>query len=202
MDDTSRLPPDVFCMECGPGTELHPDLEAHQLLCPRCGANLPLPGEALFVITGASGTGKTTVLEQLRRRMPDFEMFDSDLIWHVAKLGGDTWLNTWLQMAYAISRNGRPTVLFGALGPDWFDRLPGRRLVGAIHFCHLYCADHLLEERLRARPAWRGSSSEEFIARQKAFAAWLRTTVHPTFDTGLLSADAVADHVAEWIRSH
>ncbi|MBO0684909.1 MAG: hypothetical protein J2P45_17300 [Candidatus Dormibacteraeota bacterium] len=153
------------------------------------------------MVTGASGAGKTTVIEPLRRRLPDFEVFDSDLIWHVAELGADTWLNTWLQLAYAISRNGRATVLLGALGPDWFEGLPGRRLVGAIHSCHLNCADHLLEERLRARPAWRASSSEEFISRQKAFAAWLRANVHPTFDTGLLSADAVGDGVADWVRS-
>lgn len=188
-------------MECGPGTTIDPDLEAHVLLCPRCGAKQPLPGRAFFVVTGASGAGKTTVIEPLRRRLPDFEVFDSDLIWHVAELGADTWLNTWLQLAYAISRNGRATVLLGALGPDWFEGLPGRRLVGAIHSCHLNCADHLLEERLRARPAWRASSSEEFISRQKAFAAWLRANVHPTFDTGLLSADAVGDGVADWVRS-
>jgi hypothetical protein len=111
-------------MECGPGTTLHPDQEAHLLRCPRCGTEQPLPAYPLFVVTGASGAGKTTVIELLRRRLPECEVFDSDLILHVAELGWDTWRNTWLQLAYAISRNGRATVLSGPLVTDQFERLP------------------------------------------------------------------------------
>jgi hypothetical protein len=195
-----RPPPPVFCMECGPDTTLDADVGARVLRCSRCGGTQPLPARALFVVTGASGAGKSTIIEPLRRRLPDCEVFDSDLILRVAELGWDTWRNTWLQLAYAISLNGRATVLLGPLVPDQLERLPGRRLVGPVHFCHLDCPDDLLAERLRARPAWRGSSSEEFIARQHGFAAWLRANVHPTFDTGVPDAEAVADRVADWVR--
>jgi hypothetical protein len=72
--------------------------------------------------------------------------------------------------------------------------------MGSIHFCNLDCSDGLLADRLRARPAWRGSSAEAFITEHQRFAAWLRTHIHPTFDTSLLGADEVADRVANWVR--
>lgn len=187
-------------MQCGPCTALHPDLQAHLLRCPRCAAEQPLPAYPLFVVTGASGAGKTTIVEPLRRQLPDHEVFESDLILRVAALGWDTWRNTWLQLAYAISLNGRVTVLCGSLLPDQLEGLPARRLVGPIHFCNLDCPDDLLADRLRARPAWRGSSNEANIAKHQHFAAWLRANIHPTFDTSVSSANVVADRVANWIR--
>jgi adenylate kinase len=34
----------------------------------------------LFIITGAGGVGKTTVMKDLRRMMPDYDVFDVDNI--------------------------------------------------------------------------------------------------------------------------
>lgn len=43
----------------------------------------------LFVITGASGTGKTTVSSHVRKLLPEFDVFDMDIInnvdWQIAK---------------------------------------------------------------------------------------------------------------------
>ena len=195
-----RTPPPVFCMVCGPGTSLDRDLGAHLLRCPRCGAVEPLPAHPLFVVTGASGAGKTSVVEPLRRRLPACEVFDSDIILHVAALGWDAWRGTWLQLAHAISLNGRATVLCGSLMPDQLAGLPGRRLLSQIHFCNLDCPDDVRADRLRRRTDWRGSSSDEVIAEHERFAAWLRANIHPTFDTGHSTPAAIADRVAGWIE--
>jgi hypothetical protein len=138
-------------------------------------------------------------VEPLRRRLPDCEVFETDVILHVAALGWATW-NTWLQLAHAIALNGRASVLCGSLLPEQLEHLPARRLVGPIHWCNLDCPDALLAERLRARPAWRGSSAEATIAEQQRFAAWLRARIQPTFDTSVLSVEEVADRVAGWVR--
>jgi RNase adaptor protein for sRNA GlmZ degradation len=193
-----RPPDEVFCMQCGPGTVLQPDPPA-RLRCPRCGATRRLPGRPLFVVTGASGTGKSVIVEPLRRRLPDWEVFETDVILHVAALGWDTWRNTWLQLAHAIALNGRATMLCGSLVPEHLENLPARRLVGPIHFCSLDCPDAVLAQRLRARPAWRGWTGQ-CIADQQRFAASLRQQIRPTFDTSALSVDAVADRVAGWVR--
>jgi hypothetical protein len=179
-----RPPEEVFCMQCGPGTQLQPDRSARLLRCPRCGVIRRLPGLPLVVVTGASGTGKTTIAEPLRRRLPDCEVFDTDVILRVAALGWDTWRNTWLQLAHAIALNGRASVLCGSLLPAQLEGLPARRLA----------------ERLRARPDWRGSSHEANIVEHQCFAAWLRQQIRPTFDTSALSVDAVAGRVAGWVR--
>jgi gluconate kinase len=195
-----RLPDEVFCMQCGPGTVLQPDRQKHRLQCPRCGATRRPPGRPLFVVTGASGTGKSAIAEPLRRRLPDCEIFDTDVILHVAAQGWDTWRNTWLQLAHAVALNGRATVLCGSLLPEQLEGLPARRLVGPIHFCNLDCPDAVLAERLRSRPAWRGSSHEANIVEHQRFAAWLRAQIRPTFDTSVLDVEEVADRVAGWVQ--
>ena len=187
-------------MQCGQDTAMQPGPQADQLRCPRCGTVQPLPGIPLFVVTGASGTGKSTVAEPLRARLPECMIFDTDVILHVAALGWDTWRDTWLQLAHAIALNGRATVLCGSLLPDQIEGLPARRLVGPIHFCNLDCPDAVLADRLRNRPAWRGSSKEPAIAEHQRFAAWLRTHIQPTFDTSSQPPAQVADHIANWIR--
>jgi hypothetical protein len=59
--------------------------------------------------------------------------------------------------------------------------------------------DAVLADRLRARPSWRGWTEQRIVQHQR-FAATLRARIRPTFDTSLLSADAVADRVAEWVH--
>jgi hypothetical protein len=195
-----RHPDEVFCMRCGPSTAVDADPRAHRLRCPRCGDESWLPALALFVVTGASGTGKSTITGPLRNLLPGCLAFDTDVISQVAALGWDTWRNTWLQLAHAAALGGQATVLTGSLTPDQLERLPARRLVGPIHFALLDCPDDLLAERLRARPAWRGTSSPAKITEHQRFAAWLRARITPSFDTGTASPAEVAGQVAAWIR--
>lgn len=174
---------------------------AGRLLCSRCGWQARLPALPLFVVTGASGVGKTTVTEPLRGLLPQCLVFEADTTLHVAALGWETWRNTWLQLAHEAGLGGRPVVLTGSLTPDQLDRLPARPLVGPIHFANLDCSDDVRAARLRARPAWRGTSSEEAITRHQRFAAWLRSSIKPTFDTSAVTPVEVAREVADWVTS-
>jgi hypothetical protein len=87
----------------------------------------------------------------------------------------------------------------GALGPGGEVGSGIAVAVGPIHFCNLDCGDEVLAARLRARPAWRAWSEERIVEHQR-FAAHLRASVRPTFDTGVLDADEVADRIARWIQ--
>jgi predicted kinase len=187
-------------MSCGPGTVMNADPEAHRLRCPRCGSESWLPALPLFVVTGASGAGKSTITEPLRSLLPGFLVVESDVILHVAALGWDTWRNTWLQLCHAAALGGQATVLTGSLTPDQLDRLPARKLIGPIHFALLDCPDAVLADRLRARPAWRGTSAEAKIIEHQRFAEWLRSRIAPAFDTSTASAAEVAEDVAAWVR--
>lgn len=46
------------------------------------------------------------------------------------------------------------------------------------------------------RPAWRGTSTEEAIARHQPFAAWLRAHIQPCYDTSQLTPDETAERIA------
>jgi predicted kinase len=188
-------------MGCGPGTILDADPTAHRLRCPRCGSESWFPALPLFVVTGASGTGKSTITGPLRSLLPGCLVFEADVILHVAALGWDTWRNTWLQLIHAAALGGQATVLTGSLTPDQLERLPARRLIGPIHFALLDCPDDVLAGRLRARPAWRGSSAEATITDHQRFAEWLRARITPSFDTSTASAAEVADRVAVWVQA-
>ncbi|HSZ39841.1 MAG TPA: AAA family ATPase [Trebonia sp.] len=197
---TPRPPDEVFCMTCGPAAALDRDPLAPVLRCARCGVEEGVPALPLFVVTGASGAGKTTVTGPLRRLLPDCAVFEADLTLQVAALGWETWRDTWLRLAHGEALNGRVMVLCGSLLPDQLDAVPARKLLGPIHFCDLDCPDDVLAARLRARPSWRHSSLETVIAEHQRFAAWLRTHIQPCYDTSALTPDETAAQIAAWIR--
>jgi predicted kinase len=187
-------------MGCGPGTMMDANPQAHRLRCPRCGTETWLPALPLFVLTGASGAGKSTVTAPLRMMLPGCLVFETDVILHVAALGWDTWRSTWLQLAHAAALGGRVTVLTGTFTPGQLERLPARTLIGPIHFALLDCPDDVLASRLQARPPWRGTSSLAKIAENQQFAAGLRARIRPSFDTSTASAAEVAAQVAAWVK--
>jgi hypothetical protein len=133
----------------------------------------------------------------LRDLLPGCLVIEADVILHVAALGWDTWL----QLAHAAALGGQATVLTGSLTPGQVERLPARKLIGPIHFALLDCPDEVLAGRLRARPAWRGTSSPAKITENQRFAAWLRARVTPSFDTSTASPAEVANRIAAWVTA-
>jgi hypothetical protein len=197
---TALSPEEIFCMTCGPSAVLRRDPLPRTLRCPRCGDVQQVPALPLFVVTGASGAGKTTVTGPLRRLLSDCDVFDADITLQVAALGWDTWRNTWLRLVHGVALNGRATVLCGSLLPSQLEAVPARKLLGPIHFANLDCPDQVLAERLRARPAWRHGPNDAVIDEHQRFAAWLRAHIRLSWDTSELEPAEVADRVAAWVR--
>ena len=50
-------------------------------ICPSCGARIPFPRLPLFVVTGASGSGKTAIALALPSLLPECVVLESDLLW-------------------------------------------------------------------------------------------------------------------------
>jgi hypothetical protein len=158
----------------------------------------------LFILTGASGTGKTAVVDPLRRLLPDWEVFETDILWAA---DWDQQRGDWLRIAYSIAQSGRATLLCGTLLPADVDRCDHRRFFPAVHYLALTCDDATRAARLRARPAWRGTT-DTFIAAQSDLDRWLHEHAGDLFDPPLELVDtsstpllSVAEAIRDWAVS-
>jgi predicted ABC-type ATPase len=173
--------------------------------CPACGSVDPtVVIRPLFVVTGASGSGKTMILSELLSRMAGWcAVFDVD--WLIdplrdaakdAQVNWSAFTDTWLHVAHGVAQNGLPTLLLAPFIPEHLKNLPGRAWVGEIHYLVLDCPDGERVRRIEARPRWRARD----VDAQTEFGRWLRQNLAPVIDTSTLSPSEVADAVAAWVR--
>jgi hypothetical protein len=169
--------------------------------CGECGVVDAISVMPVLVLTGACGVGKTSIVGPLQAALSDVNVFDTDALLGLNQYGERVEWDAWLTVAHAGAQVGRATLLSGTALPEWFDELPARETVGPIHFALLHCDDETRAGRLRGRPAWRQSSSPEFIQAHKDFAAHLLERGWPVFDTSIESAETTSQSVAAWARS-
>jgi len=179
-------------------------------ICPACGYAHPFVQLPLFVITGASGAGKTALCLALPPRLPECVVLETDILWGVVPATAEddyrSYANVWLRVAKNVSQGGRPVVLGGSTVPGRFEACPERRYFTDLHYLALVCDDAVLVERLRARPGWRESGIPTFLDSMRAFNRWFldhaATTDPPMtlLDTSRLSLDETAAQAAGWVR--
>lgn len=177
-------------------------------MCPECGHEHEFLQLPMFVITGASGTGKSTVMLRLAGTVQDFVCLDSDILWCDAFNKPDDdymqYRNIWLRVVKNIAQSGRPVALFGSSTPGQFERCVERRYIGEIHYLALTCDDDELERRLKARPGWRKSGEEGVLTNMKQFNRWLRENAAATgmtlLDTTGKNIDGTVNATIRWMR--
>jgi predicted kinase len=180
-------------------------------ICPGCGHKHTFRYLPLFIVSGASGTGKSTVCNALLGRFTDAVLLDSDILWCPAfnKPENDyrDFFEIWLRMSKNIGQSGRSVVLFGAGAgvPSNIEPCIERRYFSAVHYLALTCDDNVLTERLRARPQWRASADDAFLQTQIDFNRWFRE-IGPTLDpsialinTTTTTPEETATQVVMWI---
>jgi hypothetical protein len=210
------------CSQCGLyADEKAIDPQAGELclaVCPHCGHGHLFRRLPLFVLTGASGAGKTAVGAELvnaRLRdepwVPDCVFLEQDILWREEfvdpEKGYFAFRNLWLRLAKNVGQTGRPIVLCGSAVPEQYETCPERRYFSTMHYLALVCDGGLLRERLLARPGWRHSGSDTFIAQMIAFNRWFvehGQSAEPAIEllnTSKLSVCNTARRVAAWIQS-
>ena len=102
----------------------------------------------LFIVTGASGTGKSSIIPHLQRELTECAVLDKDAMW------ATTWdmaYNNLFRIASAIAQGGRSTVIVGTILPEMLEPLSDRCLAGEIRYANLHCDDATRAHRLRTR---------------------------------------------------
>lgn len=186
--------------------------EGAYAVCPACGFQHKFIRLPLFILTGASGVGKTTTSLALAAGAKEFVVMESDILWRDEFNQPATdyrdYRETWLRVCKNISQAGKPVVLCGAGVPAQFEQCLERRYFSNIHYLALVCEDEMLASRLRNRPAWRGSSNDEYVEEHLKFNRWLKENAQSTkppmslLDTSEMTVDESSEAVEQWIESH
>jgi hypothetical protein len=191
------------------------DPDGPDAICPECGHRHRFLYLPLLIVSGASGTGKTSVCNYLTGRYQDCVLLDSDILWRQEFNLPDNnyreYFETWLRVCKNISQSGRPVVLFGAGfgAPDNLENCIERRYFPVIRYLALVSSDQILSERLQQRPAWRGTQEAVYIEEHQRFNRWFiqyneegkEPPIH-LLDTSQKSLEETARGVEAWIREN
>ncbi len=179
-------------------------------VCPECGYRHPFLRLPLLVVSGASGAGKTAVCQRLLGRVTRAVLLDMDILWRPEFNRPDThygdFFDTWLRMCKNISQSGRSVALFGAGAgvPENIEPCVERRYFSQVHYLALVCSDEALTERLRQRPAWRGTREPAYIEEHMRFNRWFKAYQGQPpidlLDTTNTPIEETAQQVAAWIE--
>ncbi|MEK3714498.1 AAA family ATPase [Paenibacillus sp. FSL P2-0089] len=163
----------------------------------------------LFIITGASGVGKTTVMHELREQMPEFVLFSTDddnFGTTGKKLEYQDRYNVLFHCAHAVALSGRGTIICGTMMPWDAKKCDVYDAFSEVHFINLHCDDATRNARLRGREdaaTW----TEDMLRQHEEFAQWLLDHADteydppmPTFDTTSTPTAALAEQIKEYIK--
>jgi len=158
----------------------------------------------LFIVTGASGSGKSYVVQELRGIMPEYDVFDPD---DLVEFMGHDWekmRNVWLRVARNIAQSGRMTVICGTMMPWDIEKCADYTHFKQVYYINLHCDEDTRARRLRER-RW----PEEMIRDHQNFAKALLDIADkdfkppmPTIDTTDRDVAVVASQIKEWILQH
>lgn len=201
------------CPDCGVYSEEKSiDPRGPFAVCPNCGHAHRFVRLPLFIVTGASGAGKSIVCLELAARMPECVCLECDIFWRseFATPEDDyySFRNLCLRVAKNVGQSGHPVALFGSAIPEQYETCAERRYFAEIHYLALVCEDKALAKRLQDRPGWRRSAAPETIRRMAEFNRWFFENAHTAqppmtlLDTTALSIEQSVEQVANWIRSH
>lgn len=161
--------------------------------CEECGGEHEYLALPLFVVLGASGTGKSTLALRLQRPETEFLPLDGDLLWRqeFAGQGNGAFFTMWMQTALNASQGGKPVMLFLGGMPQDILQNPMAAFFPAVHVLGLCADEEDLVARLRARPAWRSSAHEDFLDAMRAYNAAV-AQLRPALNTSRASLEDCA----------
>ena len=114
------------CPHCGLYTdEKAIDPDGPFAICPHCGYRHRFVRLPLFIVTGASGAGKTATCVRLAPQMAECVCLEADIFWrqefNTPENDYRAFRNLCLRLAKNIGQSGRPVALFGSAVPAQYE---------------------------------------------------------------------------------
>lgn len=195
-----------ICPKCG---NYDPDkiVTDNTMTCPKCGHTRDFLKLPLFVVTGASGVGKSTTVQALQSACRELVCFDSDLFYNIMphETPEDYMAQTEAMMAFArdVMQCGRPTVWARAGNIDMLDRARGARFFSEIYVLALVCAEEELRRRMTvgrgiSDPGWVQSSVD--YNRYFMEHSCIGSVPYDTLDVTGLTVSGAASAAGRWMK--
>jgi len=108
----------------------------------------------IFFVTGASGSGKTACIEDLKKLLPEIKVFDFDDVGvpeNADKIWRQKSTESWLKKAIEYQNNNQDVCVCGGAVLGEILACPSAPKVERIAVCLLDCTDYIRIERLRKR---------------------------------------------------
>ena len=183
-------------------------VERNHIICPECGAKWSFRKEALYVITGCSGVGKTTTAQELQKLTTDYVVLDADMFYNIMPhVSEDDYLNQ-IEQIFSLSKNisqcGKSVVWTKAGNIDKLFQVYNSRFFSEIKVLALTCGESALRKRMTEG---RGITNEEWINSSVEYNEYFRThekigeVPFSTIDIENKSPLEVAKCVLNWLDS-
>lgn len=165
----------------------------------------------LFILFGASGSGKSTILSRLIGNQNLVVVMEGDLLWrkefNTPENGYREFRDLWLKVCLHITRGGKPVLLSQCGTPSDFEASPLRQNFSNIYYLALICDDEVLRKRLIERPASRDCGSDKYIKEHQIYNDWLKENTSTTsppmdlIDNTSMSIEETASKIIKWIKN-
>ncbi len=154
----------------------------------------------VFIVTGTSGAGKTTVIPYLRKKLKGYVVYDGDSV-----QGNDynTIKCNWLRIAKSNIESNIKTVICSTIVPENLTECDHLQYFSNIYYINLEITDEQVQKRLQNR-GW----NQDLIDNYKQFNQWLKENKNKAFQPPMYAIDAsnkdmeeIADIVSIYIQS-
>lgn len=157
----------------------------------------------LFIVTGVSGAGKSTIACEVARRLKELYVFDMDIL--VEDNDFKRASKDWMKLAYYNSLSKKSTVLFGNVpNPYDIESSKYRKQFQHMYYLHLTCGQEERARRLRERKVWTEEGIAQAIKLDEQMQQAARNSEPPIpiiDNTDLLPAHA-AKKICKWIKKN
>jgi broad-specificity NMP kinase len=199
------------CPECGTTRE---DMDVQRdvpvVVCPDCDRERSFVLSPLCIVTGAAGTGKTTVRRRLAGAIDAMLLEDDSIAHESCEFDTESGFNEYvLRLCRDVAQSRVPPVLFttGLGVPENVEGLVNRRYFAETHYLALVCETETQANRLRARGSpWTDEGEGGYwadVGKQTEFNEWFQANATDEgidlVDTTDQSVDETTAVVIEWL---